>query len=40
MLGHASSAMTFDTYSGLFEDDLDDGADRLDAAVIKHLESS
>jgi integrase len=24
MLGHASAAMTLDTYSGLFEDDLDD----------------
>jgi integrase len=33
MLGHASAAMTLDTYSGLFEDDLDDVADRLDAAA-------
>lgn len=35
MLGHASAAMTLDTYSGLFEDDLDDVADRLDAAAIR-----
>jgi integrase len=30
MLGHASAAMTLDVYSGLFEDDLDAVADRLD----------
>jgi integrase len=35
MLGHASAAMTLDTYSGLFEDDLDDVANRLDAAAIR-----
>jgi hypothetical protein len=33
MLGRASAAMTFDVYSGLFEDDLDAVADRLDAAT-------
>ena len=30
MLGHASAAMTLDVYAGLFEDDLDALADRLD----------
>jgi integrase len=33
MLGHASAAMTLDVYSGLFDDDLDSVADRLDAAA-------
>jgi hypothetical protein len=33
MLGHASAAMTLDIYSGLFEDQLDDLADRLGADV-------
>lgn len=28
-LGHASAAMTLDTYGGLFEDDLEDLADRM-----------
>ncbi len=32
MLGHASAAMTLDVYAGLFGDDLDDVADRLNAA--------
>lgn len=32
MLGHASAAMTLDVYSGLFDDDLDPVAERLDAA--------
>lgn len=32
MLGHASAAMTLDVYAGLFGDDLDAVADRLDAA--------
>ncbi|CAN5321568.1 hypothetical protein BH11ACT2_BH11ACT2_22140 [soil metagenome] len=32
MLGHASAAMTLDTYADLFEDDLDAVSDRLDAA--------
>jgi len=30
MLGHASAAMTLDTYADLFEDDLDAVADRMD----------
>jgi integrase len=30
MLGHASAAMTLDTYADLFEDDLDAVSDRLD----------
>ncbi|WP_375386693.1 tyrosine-type recombinase/integrase [uncultured Microbacterium sp.] len=29
MLGHASAAMTLDTYADLFEDDLDEVATRL-----------
>ena len=33
MLGHASAAMTLDVYSGLFDDDLDAVADRLDATA-------
>ena len=33
MLGHASAAMTLDVYAGLFDDDLDTVADRLDAAA-------
>ena len=32
MLGHASASMTLDVYSGLFDDDLDGVAKRLDAA--------
>jgi integrase len=32
MLGHASAAMTLDVYAGLFGDDLDSVAERLDAA--------
>lgn len=31
MLGHESAAVTLDIYSGLFEDSLDDVADRMDA---------
>ena len=34
MLGHASAAMTLDVYSGLFDDDLDGVAERLDAAAV------
>jgi hypothetical protein len=30
ILGHASAAMTLDVFSGLFDDDLDGLADRLD----------
>ena len=33
MLGHASAAMTLDVYSGLFDDDLDGVAARLDCQV-------
>ena len=32
MLGHASAAMTLDVYAGLFGDDLDAVAERMDAA--------
>lgn len=32
MLGHASAAMTLDVYAGLFGDDLDAVAERLDDA--------
>ena len=35
LLGHASAAMTLDVYSGLFDDDLDAVADRLDEAVTR-----
>lgn len=34
MLGHASAAMTLDTYADLFEHDLDSVAERLNAARI------
>lgn len=40
MLGHASTAMTLDVYSGLFDDDLDAVADRLDAAARTAREPS
>lgn len=33
MLGHASAAMTLDTYADLFDDDLDGVAERLDGAA-------
>ena len=33
MLGHASAAMTLDTYADLFDDDLDAVAERLDVAA-------
>ncbi len=33
MLGHASAAMTLDVYAGLFEDELDAVADRMDDAA-------
>jgi site-specific recombinase XerC len=32
MLGHASAAMTLDVYAGLFANNLDEVADRLDQA--------
>ncbi|WGD36981.1 tyrosine-type recombinase/integrase [Lysinibacter sp. HNR] len=34
MLGHASAAMTLDTYADLFEDDLDGVAERLSERVL------
>lgn len=33
MLGHASAAMSLETYADLFEDDLDDAASRLNDAM-------
>ena len=33
MLGHASAAMTLDVYSGLFDAELDDVADRMNHAA-------
>lgn len=35
MLGHASAAMTLDVYTGLFDDDLEAVAERLDAAAAQ-----
>lgn len=35
MLGHTSAAMTLDVYADLFDDDLEDVADRMDTAVGK-----
>lgn len=37
MLGHASAAMTLDTYADLFDDDLDAVADALDVARTRAL---
>lgn len=34
MLGHASAAMTLDTYADLFDDDLDEVAVRLNEAMV------
>jgi hypothetical protein len=34
MLGHASAAMTLDVHAGLFRDDLDDVAQRLNDVLI------
>ena len=34
MLGHASAAMTLDVYAGLFDDQLDDVAERMHSAAI------
>jgi integrase len=33
MLGHARASMTLDVYADLFDDDLDDVAVQLDAAI-------
>jgi hypothetical protein len=35
MLGHASAAMTLDTYADLFEDDLDAVSDRMNEVHAK-----
>ena len=40
MLGHASAALTLDTYADLFDDDLDQVADRLDALKRSSAEIS
>jgi integrase len=37
MLGHASASMTLDVYSGLFDAELDDVADRMNAAATDAL---
>ena len=33
MLGHAKASMTLDTYADLFDEDLDEVADRLNDAI-------
>jgi integrase len=33
MVGHAKASMTLDTYADLFEEDVDEVADRLNAAI-------
>lgn len=35
MLGHSSAAMTLDTYADLFDDDLDELAEKMDETVAK-----
>lgn len=40
MLGHASAAMTLDIYADLFEDNLDEVADAMDAARIRALDDA
>lgn len=37
MLGHSSAAMTLDVYSDLFDTDVDDVAERIDAARSARL---
>jgi hypothetical protein len=37
MLGHAGAAMTLDTYSDLFDDDLDAAAVRHDAPASSQI---
>jgi integrase len=39
MLGHASAAMTLDTYADLFDDDLDNVAAALDEARSRRSSS-
>jgi hypothetical protein len=33
MVGHAKASMTLDTYTDLFDEDLDEVANRLNAAI-------
>jgi hypothetical protein len=40
MLGHKSATMTLDQYGHLFDDRLDDVADRFDAAAEVYLAST
>ncbi|MEJ1229874.1 MAG: site-specific integrase [Galbitalea sp.] len=40
MLGHASAAMTLDTYADLFDDDLDAVAEALDVAKANTLDTT
>jgi site-specific recombinase XerD len=40
MLGHKDASMTLNVYASLFEDDLDDVADRLDVAFTEALAAS
>jgi hypothetical protein len=40
MLGHKSASMTLDQYGHLFDDRLDDVADRLDAAADTYVVSN
>jgi hypothetical protein len=35
MLGHKDAAMTLNVYASLFEDDLDEVSNRLDAALLE-----
>ena len=39
MLGHAKASMTLDVYADLFDDDVDNVADRLDAAIKSTADS-
>ncbi|MGZ4586042.1 MAG: tyrosine-type recombinase/integrase, partial [Mycobacterium sp.] len=39
MLGHSKVSMTLDVYADLFDDDLDNVADRLDAAIKSAADS-
>jgi integrase len=40
MLGHKDAVMTLNVYASLFEDDLDDVSDRLDAALVQAAAAS
>ena len=39
MLGHASAKITLDVYAGLFDQDLDDVAGRMDALIVEKMRS-